>query len=1024
MTASIPKITRPALKGVAARPHLFNRLDRLSRRHAIAWVSAPAGSGKTTLAASWVAARGRPCLWYQVDAGDADPATFFYYLREAVSRLAPRRRETLPLLTPEYALSLPVYARNFLEALGARAPAGTVIALDDFQELPEDAPLQAVLPQALAALPEAVRVVVLSRAAAPAPFARRIAEGAVGFLEPEELDLSAGEAQALARARLGGRLGRAAVDAVRAQTHGWVAGTVLLLEAGTRTLPPPRLAQTAAQQVLFDYFASEIFERAPASTRHLLLSTALLPEVSLPAAEALAGEPRAPEILADLVRRNYFTLRLAGPQPRYRYHPLFREFLLSRARQALDADAWRAAAGRAAEFLAAEGNAEGAAAILGEAGAFEQLAALVRAHAPQLARQGRLATVESWLRALPAPMVSADPWLTYWHGLSRMHDLPRARASLEAAYRAFRERRDVTGALLAWASCVKTYLFVGGEFHSLDAWIAEMEELRGDLPPALASPEVEAEVASSMYGCLVSRAPAHRDLEAWEARSLALLDADLPVDLRMLIVQYPLAFRINWLGDYAGARQLMERVRPLVAHPDVPPLTKVLWAICEAMYAARTGGAAACFAAVERGLGIAKWSGVLAPQHLLAAQGVHGALAAGDLEAARRYHAIAQEHLRPQDAVDRGHHLYLAAWIALCAGDVASAEEHARASLADLVESGLALGPAWGELTLAHVLVERGAHGEAVQRLERVLAWGREIGSLSLEHEALLALAYARAAQGRAPDAVQPLREALRLGRERGFVAHVWMGWRRDVLARLASLALQHGIEVEYVGRIIEERGLAPPDDAVAAQAWRWPVRIRMLGGFELWRDGERASFRGKVPRRPLELLRALVALGGAEVREDALLEALWPDSDGDSAAHALETTLYRLRKLLGAPGAIARQENRISLDPRVCWVDALALSRQLPRALDAVGRPRADAAEVHRAAALLLELYRGALVSAGRGSGDCTDVMRERLRAQLSRFLEEAAVHLERAGEARAAAAYAARAREADPALLHGAQA
>jgi ATP/maltotriose-dependent transcriptional regulator MalT len=41
------------------------------------WVEAAPGSGKTTLAASWLDSRTRPCLWYQIDAGDADVATFF-----------------------------------------------------------------------------------------------------------------------------------------------------------------------------------------------------------------------------------------------------------------------------------------------------------------------------------------------------------------------------------------------------------------------------------------------------------------------------------------------------------------------------------------------------------------------------------------------------------------------------------------------------------------------------------------------------------------------------------------------------------------------------------------------------------------------------------------------------------------------------------------------------------------------------------------------------------------------------------
>jgi len=85
--------------------------------------------------------------------------------------------------------------------------------------------------------------------------------------------------------------------------------------------------------VLFEYFASELFDRAPPAARRFLLETALLPRMSVQAAEDLTGDAGAGEILSTLVRRNYFTVRLSGHEGRYRYHPLFREFLMARSRK-------------------------------------------------------------------------------------------------------------------------------------------------------------------------------------------------------------------------------------------------------------------------------------------------------------------------------------------------------------------------------------------------------------------------------------------------------------------------------------------------------------------------------------------------------------------------------------------------------------------------------------------------------------------------------------------------------------------
>ena len=76
---SITKITPPALPKVVLRKRLFRLLDK-KQHYQVTWVSGVAGSGKTTLAASYLNNGNFPCLWYQMDEGDGDIATFFYYL--------------------------------------------------------------------------------------------------------------------------------------------------------------------------------------------------------------------------------------------------------------------------------------------------------------------------------------------------------------------------------------------------------------------------------------------------------------------------------------------------------------------------------------------------------------------------------------------------------------------------------------------------------------------------------------------------------------------------------------------------------------------------------------------------------------------------------------------------------------------------------------------------------------------------------------------------------------------------------
>jgi len=106
-------------------------------------------------------------------------------------------------------------------------------------------------------------------------------------------------------------------------------------------------------------------------------------------------------------------------------------------------------------------------------------------------------------------------------------------------------------------------------------------------------------------------------------------------------------------------------------------------------------------------------------------------------------------------------------------------------------------------------------------------------------------------------------------------------------------------------------------------EAWPWRVRIRVLGQVAVRVEDTPLVFSTKVQKKPLELLKALVAKGARDTSQALLAQELWPDSEGDVAESALRMALHRLRKLLGADDSVVVQEGKLRLNDKICWVDA-----------------------------------------------------------------------------------------------------
>ncbi len=386
------------------------------------------------------------------------------------------------------------------------------------------------------------------------------------------------------------------------------------------------------------------------------------------------------------------------------------------------------------------------------------------------------------------------------------------------------------------------------------------------------------------------------------------------------------------------------------------------------------------------------------------------ALGAGQADAGRSALARAEPLLHPRSPRPASWWHLLRSRLDLLEGRHRQALTHARLALRLCTESRLP--ERWMGVTImqeGHVLMATGDFAAAVPFFERAghAASGSQAQFCWCLAHLARALDHFGAERGDAGR--QALAEGLALARSLN-----WLNFLRagpQVAAQVCALALEHDVEAAFAREVIAERGLQAVRQDLSA--WPWPIRVRTLGGLRIELDGHNLAFKGKVARKPLELLLFVIASSGSDVSVSTAAFALWRDLEGDKARAALNVALHRLRKLLGNDDAVLLELGRISLNPRLMWVDCLAFEQLA----DSVGAAVPDAlgASARAAAERALALYTGAFMH------DSEDeawqlVYRSRLASKFMRvvtLLSRAAISR---ADAAAARSWLARGLELDP--------
>ncbi len=893
----LAKLTPPKVSGAIPRERLFKQLDR-ARNNPVVWVSALGGAGKTTLLSSYLDVRKIQTLWYQLDEADGDAAAFFYYLGQALKSLAPRRK-ALPLFTPEYSQGVSTFTRFFFRQLFDAMPPPGLIVLDNYQTVPENSLFHAVISVALEEIPSGGNVIVLSRHQPPAELSRLQANGQVAVIDEHALCLDENETEVMVQRWNKSPVPEAVKHQWQVHSEGWVAGFILLMERYQYGAETVGWEDNNAPENLFDYFASEIFSHTEERVQDFLLKSALLPTMDIANTTTLTQQRQAGKLLAEFVRKHYFTTRHAGRKAVYQYHPLFRAFLLARGREQLNAQLQHQLKQQAARILV-EDNPEQSIAYWLELKDWGALTQTVEHCAPILLQQGRNQTVLDWLSKIPDKVLEQFPGLRYWQGASlQMIDAGVARETLTQAYKAFKTMGDAIGMYRAWSEISLGIWYERGDLNLLDPWLEELRYLRKYFS-RIDSPILDAQFTSAAHLAVGLRGKDYSGMLSLEQKMIALVQSDLPLAQR-LIIAIVLSIRniSGGGGDFSKVALCLKVLTPQIAQSELPPALGCQWFFVQALYGYwRSGNELSNLVRIHKALALAEESGMHRMDFILSYLFLHFHLTSGrQVEARESLHQLSKA-LNPNSRYEKTMHHCFFAWDAWLSGRLDEALEHAQTAERYIYECDHWHDFWEPQLILAQIHASRSNYRQAFYFTAKMRR-----APLPIPSDKTLFLSYLADAQF-ALERNQPnrchgfLRRALALARQQHCIRFPF--FKPESVARLYAEALQENIEVDYVQEVIRQRHLAPPDDALNLDRWPWPLKIYGFGAIELVKDDVPIRFTRKAPKKPLQLLKALVALGGSQVTEQHLIDALWPDDEGDKAHTAFSTTLNRLRKLIG----------------------------------------------------------------------------------------------------------------------------
>ena len=563
------------------RLRLFRILDSQFHKQNFI-ITGQAAQGKSTLVASYLERSREKVLWFHLSKDHGDHAKLFDLFLQGI-------KETY-ILTPETASpgemphttlgtgrellrhmeSLSVILKNLCLPL--------ILVLDDFESLQESDSGFQLIKHILDQQFDRLKIFILSRRMPRLDLKLFKMEARTMVLTNKDLAFTMAET----RQFFSGKTAMNTEDLKKIQkiTDGWAGGLALVSQSLDRFSNIDTLPERLTWEV-FSFFSREIYQSLAPAVRHFLMTTAVLDTIDPEVANYISASHDAFDVLWDLEKRNLFIQRIdsGNKWPEFKYHKLFREFLLQDLLKTKGEQTIQQLNRKAGQFYWNKKEHELAMDYFLKSSAFPEIADIIKIKGTDYLIKQKISRLKKWMDSLPRKMTENDPWLLFYRTMTRrIQGGKKNIRDLKKAISLFEESQDVRGILLSVGYLIEAAVFVRQPSRKIREWIKKGENQLQGIGRENRYPWARALLWQEMgLGYIAGDGNIPKGISA--CKNAILLGRQIHNEDLVLNASITLTFGYVQAGDFANARLMLSKIKTLTSegrHPEYRALKGIV----------------------------------------------------------------------------------------------------------------------------------------------------------------------------------------------------------------------------------------------------------------------------------------------------------------------------------------------------------------------------------------------------------------------------------------------------------------